>query len=460
MFLLKRDLFNNYCEWLFDILDKAEKRIVVSDDSYQKRVFGFLSERLFNIFVLKEIKENPNLKILRTKMAVFDKEKEKISFLQKIFSVKNDDNYKVLRLLGLKFKIKRKDYILRKEINNLSQQFESVQNNLQEQIKMLNNNLNKKMFSFWNCENYVNCNCLYDAFIRQVDSMQFYKLCVEYFSLRNIESYSNTEILIYIVAMLNVGKRHDAAKMLAIYVESYGKKDIWRYLPVAKFAKEQGITDENIEKAVFVFNKLEENRKNKLFEKLVEGKTIAVVGNGPSEIGKGKGAEIDAHDIVIRMNNYKTEGYEQDYGSKTDIWVRGAGGDDVLDYTSVSNYKACVWAVSHKNFMVHFDNLELLNRDLKNPNILIIDLPFDNLNSLKKESGITFPSTGLGFIYYMMKKCSAKQVDFYGFSFLEENFAGYATHYFNDRSEDEARQRSSCHSFNEEAEYMKKLVRG
>jgi len=63
MFVMKTDDFNNYCKWLFDILFELEKRIDISDyDTYQKRVFGFLSERLFNIWIMhnrlniKEIK--------------------------------------------------------------------------------------------------------------------------------------------------------------------------------------------------------------------------------------------------------------------------------------------------------------------------------------------------------------------------------------------------------------------
>jgi len=63
MSVMRVEDFNNYCEWLFDILFTLEKRIDISDyDSYQKRVFGFLSERLFNVWIkhnklkIKELK--------------------------------------------------------------------------------------------------------------------------------------------------------------------------------------------------------------------------------------------------------------------------------------------------------------------------------------------------------------------------------------------------------------------
>jgi hypothetical protein len=64
MFISKKELFTNYCEWLFEILFELEKQIVVSTDSYQARVFGFLSERLFTLYILHnnfKLKELPIL---------------------------------------------------------------------------------------------------------------------------------------------------------------------------------------------------------------------------------------------------------------------------------------------------------------------------------------------------------------------------------------------------------------
>ncbi|MBF0752100.1 MULTISPECIES: DUF4422 domain-containing protein [unclassified Pasteurella] len=52
MFIMKKIDFDKYCTWLFDILFKLEEKIDITNyDDYQKRVFGFIAERLFNVWV-------------------------------------------------------------------------------------------------------------------------------------------------------------------------------------------------------------------------------------------------------------------------------------------------------------------------------------------------------------------------------------------------------------------------
>lgn len=69
MIICRRSLLNRYSEWLFSILFEAENYININnyDDDYQKRVFGFMSERLLQVW----IKHN-NIKTVE--MSVFNTE--------------------------------------------------------------------------------------------------------------------------------------------------------------------------------------------------------------------------------------------------------------------------------------------------------------------------------------------------------------------------------------------------
>lgn len=55
MFVMRRDRFNHYCEWMFTILFELEKRLDISTyDTYNSRVFGFVSELLLDVWLEKQ----------------------------------------------------------------------------------------------------------------------------------------------------------------------------------------------------------------------------------------------------------------------------------------------------------------------------------------------------------------------------------------------------------------------
>lgn len=55
MFITRRDIFNQYCEWLFSIIIDAASSINVDNYSaFSKRVIGFFAERLFTVWLVKQ----------------------------------------------------------------------------------------------------------------------------------------------------------------------------------------------------------------------------------------------------------------------------------------------------------------------------------------------------------------------------------------------------------------------
>lgn len=99
MYVMRKTLFVEYSDWLFGILDELETVLSFKNYSAQeKRVFGHISERLFNIFVVHKIqKENIKLKELQRTFVLKETFNGSIStrFQDKCIPIVicSDDNY-------------------------------------------------------------------------------------------------------------------------------------------------------------------------------------------------------------------------------------------------------------------------------------------------------------------------------------------------------------------------------
>lgn len=52
MFLMKWDDFDEYCQWLFSVLGEVERKTdIINYNSVQKRIYGYMSERLLNVWI-------------------------------------------------------------------------------------------------------------------------------------------------------------------------------------------------------------------------------------------------------------------------------------------------------------------------------------------------------------------------------------------------------------------------
>lgn len=72
LFIMRKPIFDEYCQWLFKLLFELEKRIDISHyDEQERRVFGLLGERLLGVFFTHYIKTHPDCKYLITQRALF-----------------------------------------------------------------------------------------------------------------------------------------------------------------------------------------------------------------------------------------------------------------------------------------------------------------------------------------------------------------------------------------------------
>ncbi|WP_456110616.1 glycosyltransferase family 29 protein [Roseburia inulinivorans] len=266
--------------------------------------------------------------------------------------------------------------------------------------------------------------------------------------------------LIYISILLEKGKIEKAESIWKMYFNKFQKEFKWlhRYIMVCKFVEGKGMDLPNIAKAAKVYDSFCESRQKRRMEVLLENaQSIAVVGNGPSEIGLNKGNEIDNHDIVIRFNNFKTYGFEQDYGKKTSVWVK-CSNDDIKHDKEIYDYDLIVYEADYMHHPMEYGYHEIIYHDIelgKNVDYLDFDLHSDLRNRLGE-----FPSTGLLILWLITKLGILYKTDIYGFSFLQKSVDSYASHYFNDRDVNKAIQKSKHHSFDAETKFVNSIYSG
>lgn len=89
MFIMKREILDEYCEWLFSILFELEKRIEVNKyDDFHARFFGRISEILLDIWI-----EKNNLSY----------EEVKVIDIEKVNWIKKGSSFLIAKFTGKKY---------------------------------------------------------------------------------------------------------------------------------------------------------------------------------------------------------------------------------------------------------------------------------------------------------------------------------------------------------------------
>lgn len=265
--------------------------------------------------------------------------------------------------------------------------------------------------------------------------------------------------LVYMSAVAEMGYCEQASIIYDKYSEKYGLHDLFRFIPTVYLAEYLKINDQDIDKTKYVFEKMRQNTG--AFAKLVKNKSVAVVGNAPCQLGKGTGKEIDSADIVIRFNNFSTDGYKDDYGEKTDVWVWGCGAGELGKKESdlAKNVKIMMWGPDWEHFFVSGNYHEFLYDLLSDEKVKTTFefFPKENFMSLRSEIPLKFnehPALGTTAVYYLLKYCKPKSVKYYGFSFLTNDSGKGFTHYYEQGNEN----RPHPHDLDAESRFLKKLT--
>lgn len=256
---------------------------------------------------------------------------------------------------------------------------------------------------------------------------------------------------VYAGVLIEAGDRATAEQLLRTYLSRGLPVDVLaRCLPVAQFAGDLRLGGDEIARAAQVADVLQRNSERRLLAGLVTGRTVAVVGNGPGNLGSGKGAEIDAHDVVIRFNNHPT-GYEADYGVRTDVWVRGAH-RDVRDRVAVDSGALVVWEMDFfRNLLEVPAHADILYRDVLFSPDRVTHIGTETKAALRRRSGLLLPTSGAQILWMLFEaRGSLAGVDVYGFSSITGGDSG---HYF-----DALGDMGSRHDVEREGAFLRSLL--
>jgi hypothetical protein len=164
-----------------------------------------------------------------------------------------------------------------------------------------------------------------------------------------------------------------------------------------------------------------------------DNKSIAIIGNAKSLFDKNYGAEIDSHDVVIRINKgieicTKPKDYKT-HGNKVDIWCFNL-------YRSLENFDNDM----KKQIPQKYKRLQMnYNPDTSKFDSSISESVLNEIKNMFAPKKIT---TGFRILHYITK-FNPKSVDVYGFDWKET-----PTYYINYKS-----NADQGHDYKKEKEY-------
>jgi hypothetical protein len=184
------------------------------------------------------------------------------------------------------------------------------------------------------------------------------------------------------------------------------------------------------------------------FESHLRGRQLAIVGNAPSEVGLGRGEEIDSADLVIRFNNFSVANeHVADYGTRTDVWVTSLC-RDIPFKPDAFDWVCCPLPLTSLKWFRRYTATDRRAwfQALRFGCVFPVRRGFERLIQ-----EVPNPSTGLSFLHWITG-CMGEPAQFklYGFSFFDPDLPH---HYFDEDSR--------CgHEGDKEREHFNEMVRG
>lgn len=194
------------------------------------------------------------------------------------------------------------------------------------------------------------------------------------------------------------------------------------------------------------------NLRSRFVELVLEANgAVCIVGNAPNLINLRLGSQIDKNKLVIRFNGYDTSHpYQQDYGVKTDIWVRMPFHPYVRRQPQ-KNLKLVIFTGSNRLYRPYTEWMSVIR--YLNTGLPIQFFPADEFYELQKILGAP-PTAGLMLCYMLYRIIGPLSPShYYGLSFSDSPQSQSEYHY-----SDLNANPSSRHNWIKEADFFKTLI--
>ena len=251
----------------------------------------------------------------------------------------------------------------------------------------------------------------------------------------------------FIASAQSAGRDGLARQLMRKYHKKFLTKELWKSYTTAKLSAELGMRDAEIDFVCSVGDEITENARAGTLEKMLKGKRVAIVGNGPQEVGSGHGEKIDACDVVIRFNDFpENPEFRRDYGSKTNIWVRSL-------WVEAPHRKSIPDVIVGEALHSEYPNLKIMRDVAGMRPAHIFAIPAEIYYEVHAY-GVNHPTNGTLTLAWIKKLCPALSAeDCYGFSFKDEIVPKALTHYYDSPS----LQKGTAHNLNKERAFLREL---
>ena len=184
------------------------------------------------------------------------------------------------------------------------------------------------------------------------------------------------------------------------------------------------------------------------------GYSCAVIGNSGILMDKNYGRDIDNHDIVIRCNLGRTDGFEKQVGSRTDFRFIACKSftREYLDTHEGYDF-SFLPSLRNQHFFIRYDEPNprgliggMINNYRGNNKIHYLSPNFMEQCDILKDG-----YSSIGFIASIFASCFYKKVSLYGFNFFKEGI--HNSHYFENVKEDT----NIGHNFESEEELLRNV---